>query len=437
VPRTWRTPTTVVLAVVLALLGAPTARATGPTPTPSPSPSGTSGAPAASGDGVVDEHTAAVLVAATAALQQAQAQLTVAKAALDQATAARQAAEAAATRAQTDLDAAVLAEADAKRDVEAVKARITGQLQTIGTLARTAYEANGPLETWAVLLDSRTPTEMTSRAAMLGVVSGAGNANLARLEESRADLEDAQYRLSAATAERTAALTTAQKAVTTRQTEEAAAQAAAQQVTAHVAAQQAAYQAALKAQQVDLAQYRNLIAVSGHLGQRIVDAEAKLAALPNPPHGTGIFDRPGRGDVTSPYGMRYHPILHYVKLHTGTDFAKADGIVYAADDGVVLFTELNVAYGNMTVIGHGKDATGHWIATMYAHQAAFFVKPGQRVRKGQPIGLIGATGYATGPHLHFEVRIDGRPVDPAPYLVGVPMPPVPTTLPAVVPLPTP
>ena len=135
--------------------------------------------------------------------------------------------------------------------------------------------------------------------------------------------------------------------------------------------------------------------------------------------------------------MRYHPILHYVKLHTGTDFAKADGIVYAADDGVVLFTELNVAYGNMTVLGHGKDATGHWIATLYAHQAAFFVKPGQRVLKGQPIGLIGATGYATGPHLHFEVRIDGGPVDPAPYLVGVPLPPVPTTLPAVVPLPIP
>jgi murein DD-endopeptidase MepM/ murein hydrolase activator NlpD len=287
------------------------------------------------------------------------------------------------------------------------------------------------------MLASKTPTEMANRASMLGVVAGVGNATLARLEEGRADLEDAQYRLTAATAEKALALTSARSAVAARQAEEASAQAAAAQVTAEVAARQTAYAAALKAQQVDLAQYRTMISVSDHLSARIVEAAARLAKLPDPPKGTGQLDRPGRGVVTSPYGMRYHPILHYVKLHTGTDFAKADGIVYAADDGVVLITELNVAYGNMTVIGHGDDATGHGLSTLYAHQAAFFVKPGDHVKKGQPIGLIGATGYATGPHLHFEVRLDGKPVDPAPYLVGVPLPPVPTTLPPVVVLTTP
>ena len=64
--------------------------------------------------------------------------------------------------------------------------------------------------------------------------------------------------------------------------------------------------------------------------------------------------RPGTGEVTSPFGPRFHPILHYVKVHTGTDFGAGDGIVYAADDGVVLFTEYNTAYGNMTVVDHGK-----------------------------------------------------------------------------------
>ena len=95
-----------------------------------------------------------------------------------------------------------------------------------------------------------------------------------------------------------------------------------------------------------------------------------------------------------------------MKLHTGIDFAAADGIAYAADDGVVLITEFNVAYGNMTVIDHGTVGGVH-MTTLYAHQAAFGVHPGDRVIKGQPIGVIGETGYATGPHLHFEVRIDG------------------------------
>jgi murein DD-endopeptidase MepM/ murein hydrolase activator NlpD len=81
-----------------------------------------------------------------------------------------------------------------------------------------------------------------------------------------------------------------------------------------------------------------------------------------------------------------------------------------------------VAYGNMTLIDHGVVGGVH-MTTLYAHQKAFGVKPGDRVTKGQPIGLIGDTGYATGPHLHFEVRIDGAPVDPAPYLVKAPYPP--------------
>ena len=271
---------------------------------------------------------------------------------------------------------------------------------------------------------------------MLGAVASIGNARLGRLEESRADLVDARDRLIAATAQKQLAVQAADQAVAARQADEVAAQTAAAQVTTVVAARRAAYAAAVKAQQIDLARYRVMVAVSGRLGERIREAAAKFAKGPNPPKGTGQMDRPGRGEVTSPFGMRYHPILHYVKLHTGVDFAKADGIVYAADDGVVLLTELNVAYGNMTVIGHGSVGT-QGIATLYAHQAAFFVRAGDRVKKGQPIGLIGATGYATGPHLHFEVRVDGKPVDPMPWLATSPLPPVPTTLPPPVLLPVP
>jgi murein DD-endopeptidase MepM/ murein hydrolase activator NlpD len=125
--------------------------------------------------------------------------------------------------------------------------------------------------------------------------------------------------------------------------------------------------------------------------------------------------------VTSPFGPRLHPILHYVKVHTGMDFGSGDGLVYAADSGVVLITELNTAYGNMTVIDHGTVG-GQRLATLYAHQAAFAVHPGDRVRKGQPIGVVGSTGFATGPHIHFEVRVGGAPLDPAPYLEHAQMP---------------
>jgi murein DD-endopeptidase MepM/ murein hydrolase activator NlpD len=113
--------------------------------------------------------------------------------------------------------------------------------------------------------------------------------------------------------------------------------------------------------------------------------------------------------------MRYHPILHYTKLHTGIDFGHDDNVIQAADDGVVIMTVFNRAYGNMTVIDHGT-IDGRHITTFYGHQSRFLVKEGQRVKKGDVIGVIGATGYATGPHLHFEVRDDGAVEDPAPWL---------------------
>lgn len=165
----------------------------------------------------------------------------------------------------------------------------------------------------------------------------------------------------------------------------------------------------------DLALHRTRLAESGRLGAQIRAAVAALARAGRTVTGTGDFARPGTGSITSPYGMRYHPILHYRKLHTGTDFGRADGTAYAADNGRVLFTMVSRAYGNLTVIDHGV-VDGEHVTTLYAHQARFLVREGQVVRKGQPIGVIGSTGYATGPHLHFEVRLDGAVTDPMAWL---------------------
>ena len=113
--------------------------------------------------------------------------------------------------------------------------------------------------------------------------------------------------------------------------------------------------------------------------------------------------------------MRLHPILHTYKLHSGTDFSGGSGTIRAAADGTVVRAAYDVAYGNYVVIWHGNSA-GRSVATLYAHCSSLGVQQGDRVSMGESIAMVGSTGYTTGPHLHFEVRIDGRPVDPETFL---------------------
>jgi murein DD-endopeptidase MepM/ murein hydrolase activator NlpD len=185
-------------------------------------------------------------------------------------------------------------------------------------------------------------------------------------------------------------------------------------LTALAAQRSTALQAVQSAQGSDVALNQARLAESGQLGAQIDALSQQLARRGDTVQGTGTFAHPLDGVITSPFGMRFHPILHYTKLHTGTDFA-GGSVIHAADDGRVLMTVVSTAYGNFTVIDHGM-VDGKRITTAYAHQARFLVRPGQRVSKGDPIGIVGATGYATGPHLHFEVREDGTVVDPMTYL---------------------
>lgn len=134
------------------------------------------------------------------------------------------------------------------------------------------------------------------------------------------------------------------------------------------------------------------------------------------PPGKGILSNPVPGALmTSPFGMRHHPILNREQLHAGQDYAAGTGTpIRAAGDGTVVSiipSASSGGYGNYTCISHGSG-----LATCYAHQSQFLVTSGQRVVRGQVIGLVGSTGNSTGPHLHFEVRVSGTPVDPRGYL---------------------
>lgn len=121
---------------------------------------------------------------------------------------------------------------------------------------------------------------------------------------------------------------------------------------------------------------------------------------------------PGYTRITSPFGYRIHPILKRKKLHTGIDIGiKYGKRIVAAGDGTVIKAGWLGAYGKAVMIDHGGG-----VVTLYGHNSGIVVKEGQKVKRGQTISKCGSTGWSTGPHLHFEVRKNGKCVDPIPWV---------------------
>lgn len=123
---------------------------------------------------------------------------------------------------------------------------------------------------------------------------------------------------------------------------------------------------------------------------------------------------PGYTRISSKYGMRTHPITGVYKLHTGVDISAPMGVNFiAANDGIVTKASYNSAYGNMVIIDHGGG-----VSTLYAHGSEILVQVGQTVKRGEAVLKVGSTGYSTGPHAHFEVRLNGVVTDPMPYITN-------------------
>ncbi len=131
-----------------------------------------------------------------------------------------------------------------------------------------------------------------------------------------------------------------------------------------------------------------------------------------PVSGSGAFIWPVNGVITSPYGYRTHPIFGSTIYHSGMDIGVDYGTpVHAADSGVVVEAGWISGYGYAVIIDHGNG-----LSTLYGHNESLNVSEGQSVSQGQVIAYAGSTGNSTGPHVHFEVRSNGDPVDPAAYL---------------------
>jgi murein DD-endopeptidase MepM/ murein hydrolase activator NlpD len=148
--------------------------------------------------------------------------------------------------------------------------------------------------------------------------------------------------------------------------------------------------------------------------QRVAEQRAKEAAAGRGSvvvRGTGLMSLPSDGPITSGFGWRMHPILGYERFHSGTDFGADYGsTIRAANTGTVIYAGWYGGYGNAVIIDHGNGIT-----TLYGHSSELYVAEGQVVQRGQAIAAVGSTGLSTGPHLHFEVRKDGEPVDPMDY----------------------
>jgi len=172
-----------------------------------------------------------------------------------------------------------------------------------------------------------------------------------------------------------------------------------QELLKEVQDQKSDFQSELNALQVE----------SGAVGDflRQVQAGQRLA-----PRKKRMFKAPVGAPVSSGFGTRVHPILGDVRMHTGIDYAAGMAApIKAAGSGIVVWAGPRGGYGNAVIIDHRNG-----LATLYAHQSRVNATVGQKVSTGQVIGFVGQSGMATGPHLHFEVRELGTPVDPVGYL---------------------
>jgi murein DD-endopeptidase MepM/ murein hydrolase activator NlpD len=231
-------------------------------------------------------------------------------------------------------------------------------------------------------------------------------AEFTRLEHDATDLEASAAAARSAAADRRNEVQT--------QTEALHAARAAQVEAANAAANEAAReQSLLDALAGQRSAYEDRIEQYQAESDRITEELRRRSSSGPRISGRGSLSSPlADPTITSTFGYRTHPIFGDRRLHTGLDFRASSGTpIMASRSGEVIFAGWRGGYGNCTIIDHGGG-----LATLYAHQSEIRVTEGDEVARGDVIGAAGSTGFATGPHLHFEVRVEGAPVDPLPYL---------------------
>jgi murein DD-endopeptidase MepM/ murein hydrolase activator NlpD len=340
------------------------------------------------------------------------------------------------------LKAAEEALAAARTDVFAGEQLIAEKQQLVGRAVRSAYQQQSSLVSLTIVLRGASPADLATGIQVQRNVFGIHGNAITNLNNAQAQL--ANKRAKVAEAERVVSAQRAEAARTVQRVTQLTEAVAAEKVeTARVAQTRlTAFNAAEKAKNDELARYNSLVAERNRV-QRILIARARaeraaaarrraaaIAAerarakrekrrerpIPTDPGSSASLSYPVNTYITSPYGMRFHPILGYWKLHDGTDFGAGCGTpIRAAADGVVTDKYYNGGYGNRLFVSHGV-MRGSSITTVYNHLSRYSSYVGQRVRRGEVIGYVGTTGYSTGCHLHFMVYQDGQVVNPMNWL---------------------
>ncbi len=315
--------------------------------------------------------------------------------ALDDITEATEFQQAKVNAAQAELSARATELSRSRDALTATDTRIAELTDQVRSVAVAAYVGNPNAE--QSLLESESLTDAVRRTSFLGYVNG-DQANL--FEELRQLTEDQEYALAAAE-------------VAQAESEALEASLASELIVLQERlALQAEIRANLESRLADArSELRELEREEAALSDFIKKEQERLTALNFTPSSRG-FIKPTAGNIGSGFGPRAHPILSITRLHAGLDIGGASGQpIVAANDGRVIWAAWRGGYGNAVIIDHGNGRT-----SLYAHMSSVATSPGTDVERGDTIGAVGTTGLSTGPHLHFEIRVNGSPVDPRPYL---------------------
>jgi len=370
----------------------------------------------------------ATLQAVVAALQDLQAQIPAAQATLDAANAALEKAQreaaiiAARLRDATDQQATITTTID--QDAQ----KATALRAAIGQMAREAYRSGGEVSGVGMILDADSTEDFVQRYGLMSTALRTQAQVLDALKATEAKNKNAQARL-VAVKDRVAELKAAADQKVVEADNARAAAAAARKTLDDLLAQQVAQQQNLEAQKAAIAAQLAAIdaeaaQVQAELQAAIAEQRARDAAAGKPqgpagPLSGALFGNPTATNpmyVTSEYGMRFHPVLHYTRLHAGIDLRDHCGQpVYAGRAGTVQWARPRTGFGNQVMVDHGF-VNGNALSTSYNHLTSFAVGAGQHVNAGQLVGYAGNTGTSAACHLHFEVYVNGATVNPRPLL---------------------
>jgi murein DD-endopeptidase MepM/ murein hydrolase activator NlpD len=364
------------------------------------------------------DEVSAALVKAAASLQAAEAKLAAARSELAAAQGRVAAAAALDSAMQRRLVQAIRSLADARAQLAQGRANEAKQRDAVAAYAVQQFQGPSPqILGLTVVFNATTTQELSTDLTAVDTALSRGSAALDRLRATRILLTAQEHRVEQAkddVAKRRAAA--ARNLRLKRQAE-----AEARDWTARVAGLVQDRQVARENAAAAVAQEKQRLADLRKERERV---HHMLANLPNH-HGVhtnyngptdGFLSYPVNGPITSPYGMRMHPILHVWKLHDGTDFGVGCHTpIRAAANGRVIAMYYNAGYGNRLIMTNGV-VDGISLATSYNHMSGYSAYVGERVKRGEVIGYVGETGYATGCHLHFMVYENGATVDPMTWL---------------------